>query len=105
MILVLLQGGGPGMAMYAALACAGIGLGVVFPSLIRIVLNDISPAHAGMAAGALSTAIQIGPAVAVPLIGGVFFTVLGDDASIGAYQHAFVAVLVCIVATFVVSLA
>jgi EmrB/QacA subfamily drug resistance transporter len=104
MIFILLQGGGPGIAMYAALACAGLGLGVVFPSLIRIVLNDISPAHAGMAAGALSTAIQIGPAVAVPLIGGVFFTVLGDGASVGAYQYAFAAVLICIVATFVVSL-
>jgi hypothetical protein len=57
-----------------------------------------------MAAGALNTTIQIGPAVAVPLIGGVFFIVLGSSVSPEAYSRAFAAVLGCIVATFVVSL-
>lgn len=67
-IVILLWGGGPGTPMYLALGCAGLGLGVALPSLVRIVLDDISPAHAGMAAGALTTAIYIGPAVAVSLI-------------------------------------
>jgi MFS family permease len=104
-IAILLNGGGPGAAMYAAMALAGLGLGVVFPSLIRIVLQDIAPVHAGMASGVLNTVIQVGPAVAVPLIGGVFFTVLGRATSVAAYSHAFAAVLACIVTTFVVSLA
>jgi MFS family permease len=104
MIAILLSGVGPGLAMNMALACAGFGLGVVFPSLIRIVLQDIPPAYAGMAAGALTTTIQIGPAVAVPVIGGVFFTVLGDRVGAAGYAPAFAAVLACVVATFVVSL-
>jgi MFS family permease len=103
-IVILLLGGGPGPAMYVALSCAGLGLGIVFPSLIRIVLHDIPPVHAGMAAGALNTTIQIGPAVAVPVIGGIFFTVLGHATDPAAYSRAFAAVLACVVATFVVSL-
>jgi EmrB/QacA subfamily drug resistance transporter len=103
-IAVLLTGGGPGAAMYAAMACAGLGLGVVFPSLIRIVLQDIPPQYAGMAAGALTTTIQIGPAIAVPVIGGVFFSVLGPTPDVAIYGHAFAAVLACIIGTFVVSL-
>lgn len=103
-VLVLVHGGGPGAAMFAGMAVAGLGLGVAFPSLIRIVLHDIKPAHAGMASGALNTTIQIGPAVSVPVIGGVFFTVLGDATDSAAYAHAFAAVLECIIVTFVVSL-
>jgi MFS family permease len=104
MIAILMSGGGPGPAMVVALSVAGLGLGIVFPSLIRIVLADIPPAYAGMAAGALTTTIQIGPAVAVPVIGGVFFTVLGSATGAAAYAHAFAAVLVCVIGTFVISL-
>ena len=104
MIVILLQGGGPGLPMSIALAVAGLSLGIVFPSLIRIVLQDIAPEHAGMASGALNTVIQVGPAVAVPLIGGVFFTLLGPGDSIAAYRFAFAAVLACVIATFVASL-
>ena len=93
-ILWLRFGGGPGGVMFAALACAGTGLGLVFPSLIRIVLQSIAPAQAGMASGAINTAIQVGPAIAVPLIGGVFFrTLAGSD----SYPQAFGAALTCIV--------
>jgi EmrB/QacA subfamily drug resistance transporter len=103
-ILILRGGGGPGVAMFAALACAGIGLGLVFPSLIRIVLQEVAPAQAGMASGALNTAIQVGPSIAVPVIGGVFFRVLGDGAVVADYRQAFAAALLCIVGTHVVGL-
>jgi EmrB/QacA subfamily drug resistance transporter len=104
-ILILRGGGGPGPAMFACLACAGVGLGLVFPSLLRIVLLDIRPDQAGMASGALNTAIQIGPAIAVPVIGGVFFRALGDGGAPALYQHAFAAALACIVATHATCLA
>lgn len=102
--LVLVEGGGPGPILLVATTCAGLGLGMVLPSLIRIVLQDIAPEHAGMASGVLNTTIQVGPAVAVPLIGGVFFTVLGGDHSVEAYSHAFAAVLACVIGTFVLSI-
>jgi EmrB/QacA subfamily drug resistance transporter len=104
-IAVLLNGGGPGPAMFAAQFLAGLGLGVVFPSLIRIVLGDIPPRHAGMASGALNTTIQLGPSIAVPVIGGVFYSVLGTATDVRSYSVAFAWVLACIVGTFVLSLA
>ncbi len=104
-ILILHGGGGPGVAMFASLACAGVGLGLVFPSLLRIVLQDIRPAQAGMASGALNMAIQIGPSIAVPVIGGVFFRVLGDGSSVTQFQAAFATALACIVATHATGLA
>jgi EmrB/QacA subfamily drug resistance transporter len=104
LVAILMTGGGPGPGLLVATACAGLGLGIVLPSLIRIVLQDIPPQHAGMASGVLNTVIQVGPAVAVPLIGGVFFTVLGDATSVQAYSHAFAAVLACVIGTFVLSI-
>lgn len=103
-IALVLAGFGPGAPMFALQAVAGLGLGVVFPSLIRIVLNDIAPHHAGMASGAVNTAIQIGPALSVPVIGGVFYIVLGNATDPASYAHAFAAVLACIVGSFVISI-
>jgi EmrB/QacA subfamily drug resistance transporter len=100
---ILLHGGGPGVPMFTAMAVSGLSLGIVFPSLIRIVLQDIPPQHAGMAAGALNTMIQVGPAVAVPVIGGVFFNVLGQGGA-ADYRIAFATVLACVIATFCISL-
>jgi MFS family permease len=104
LIATLLRGEEPGVLMFAAMACAGVGIGIVFPSLIQIVLHDVPAEHAGMIAGALNTAIQIGPALAVPVIGSVFFTMLGNTGSASAYTNAFAAALACIVASYVVCL-
>ncbi len=104
-VALLLTGGGPGVVMFTGQAVAGLGLGLVFPSLLRIVLQDMAPTHAGMASGVLNTVIQLGPSLAVPIIGGVFFTVLGLSTDMVQYNHAFAAVLACIVATFLASLA
>jgi EmrB/QacA subfamily drug resistance transporter len=103
-VALLLRGGQPGGAMFAALAIAGLGLGIVLPALIQIVLRNIPFEHAGMASGVLNTAIQVGPAIAVPVIGGVFFTVLGNASGPQAYTQAFAAALACVIATLVVSL-
>ena len=103
--LLLLEGQSSGPMMYAAIGVAGFGLGLVLPALIRIVLADIAPAHVGMASGALATAIQIGPALAIPIIGGAFFVVLGAGTTPGAYRQALAVVCLCIIATFVVSIA
>jgi EmrB/QacA subfamily drug resistance transporter len=104
-VAILLDGGVPGVPMFTAMAIAGFGLGLVFPSLLRIVMQNIPASQAGMTSGALNTAIQIGPAIAVPVIGGVFFSVLGRDGSAEAYGHAFAAAIICVIATFAASLA
>jgi MFS family permease len=104
MVAILVLGGRPALPLFAAMALAGLGAGIVFPSIIRLVLQDVAPEHAGMASGALTTAIQVGPAFAVPIIGGVFFTVLGSDTSAVSYTHAFATVLICTCAVYATSL-
>ncbi len=104
MIGVLLRGGEAGPALYFPMALAGLGAGTVFPSVIRLVLQDIAPQYAGMASGALTTAIQLGPAFAVPIIGGVFFRQLAGRSDAVSYEHAFAVVLICTASVYLVSL-
>jgi hypothetical protein len=104
MIKVLLRGDGAGAALYFPMALAGLGAGTVFPSIIRLVLQDVAPEYAGMTSGALTTAIQLGPAFAVPIIGGVFFRVLAGRSDAESYTHAFAGVLTCTGAVYVTSL-
>jgi hypothetical protein len=50
----------------------GIGLGLTTAQLTSIILRDVPPARAGLASGTQSTARQIGSALGIALIGGVF---------------------------------
>ncbi|QJB32229.1 MFS transporter [Chitinophaga oryzae] len=66
----------PGLIVQAGLFCAGIGHGMVMPSMMRIVLSDIAAPLAGQAAGIVSTAIQTGSVMGVALLGTLFFALL-----------------------------
>jgi hypothetical protein len=79
--------GGP-VAMTVLLA--GFGQGIAFPRLYNTALGDVPPHQAGVAAGVLNLALQIGAAISVAAIGSLFFAVLGNGAGRGAYARAFV---------------
>jgi EmrB/QacA subfamily drug resistance transporter len=99
-VLIVAQlhfGDGPGPIFYAGLFFAGVGQGFVFPSLVRIVLAEVEPEKAGLAAGMVTSTLQIGAAVGVAAIGGLFFTVLGGHSTATAYSQAFETVLVVVV--------
>jgi hypothetical protein len=49
----------------------------------------VAPHQAGVAAGVLTSALQIGAAVSVAAIGSLFFAVLGQQVGRAAYAHAF----------------
>ena len=68
---------------------AGFGQGIAFPRLYNTVLGDVSPHQAGVAAGVLNSALQIGAAISVAAVGSLFFAVLGEGAGRDAYAHAF----------------
>jgi MFS family permease len=68
---------------------AGFGQGIAFPRLYNTVLGDVSPHQAGVAAGVLNSALQIGAAISVAAIGSLFFAVLGAGSGRDAYAHAF----------------
>lgn len=63
------------------LIITGLGLGLVAPTLIDVVLTGVDPRDAGTASGALNTALQLGAAIGVTLIGVIFFGALPDGAA------------------------
>jgi len=71
------------------LALAGFGMGLVMGPLPAAVLGGITPRHAGAASGLLSTALQVGGALGIALVGIVFYETLGDGASAARYGEAF----------------
>ena len=68
---------------------AGFGQGIAYPRLFNTTLGDVAPHQAGVAAGVLTSALQIGAAISVAGIGSLFFTVLGQGSGRDAYAHAF----------------
>ena len=68
---------------------AGFGQGIAFPRLYNTVLGDVPPHQAGVAAGVLNSALQIGAAISVAAIGSLFFAVLGGGGGRAVYAHAF----------------
>ncbi|BDI31034.1 MFS transporter [Capsulimonas corticalis] len=88
-MLALRGADAPGLAFYAALLCAGLGQGFVLPSVVRTVLASVDASQAGLASGVVTSTLQIGAAVGVAAIGGVFFTVLGHRTAPASYATAF----------------
>lgn len=79
----------PDLPFYCGLVCAGVGQGLLLPSITRIVLMEVAPEKAGLASGVVTSTLQIGSAFGTAAISGAFFGVLGGRASPGAYAHAF----------------
>lgn len=77
------------------LACGGLGFGTVMPSVIKVVIGGIDPRHAGLASGIVISTFQIGAALGVAIIGGVFYSVLGSRHDLAAHAHAFTVALGC----------
>lgn len=86
----------------AGLVVAGIGFGIVMPSVIKAVIGGIDPRHAGLASGIVISTFQIGAALGVAVIGGIFFNVLGSRLDLAAHAHAFSVALACNVALLVI---
>lgn len=80
------------------LTVAGLGFGIVMPSVIKAVLGGVDQRHAGLASGMVISTFQIGASLGVAIIGGVFYYALGTEQTISAYQHAFALALGCNIA-------
>lgn len=78
-----------GVLFYAGLVIAGVGQGLVLPSIMRIVLGEVEPAKAGLASGVVTSTLQIGSAFGTAAISGAFFGALSANASAAGYAYAF----------------
>ncbi|MEU7887241.1 MFS transporter [Microbispora bryophytorum] len=75
------------------LAVDGAGMGLVLSPIMGTVLSRVAPHHAGGAAGALTTAQQVGGALGVGVIGIVFYGALSGGVTV-AFQHGLVYLIV-----------
>ncbi|MEU8272773.1 MFS transporter [Microbispora bryophytorum] len=75
------------------LAVDGAGMGLVLSPIMGTVLSRVAPHHAGGAAGALTTAQQVGGALGVGIIGIVFYGALSGGVTV-AFQHGLVYLIV-----------
>lgn len=67
----------------------GLARGSRFRACTTPVLGEVPSAQAGVAAGIVNSALQIGAAVSTAGIGSLFFSVLGDAADERGYAWAF----------------
>lgn len=88
-VAAVILAGFDGWPVTLTVLLAGFGQGIAYPRLFNVVLGDVAPHQAGVAAGVLTSALQIGAAISVAAIGSLFFSVLGHGFGRDAYAHAF----------------
>jgi cytochrome bd-type quinol oxidase subunit 2 len=59
------------------------------PGVIKAVIGNVDERHAGLASGIVMTTLQIGSALGVAIVGGVFYTVLKTQTDIHSHARAF----------------
>lgn len=87
--LHLSQNGGSPLLDPVALRSPGLGQGLAMPVLMRMITGRVAPKFSGMISGVTSCALQISAALSVALIGGIFYSTLGDSHSGADIIHAF----------------
>jgi MFS family permease len=88
-VAVLVAWGTGEPPILAAVFIAGFGQGIAFPRLYNVVLGDVPPHQAGLAAGIVNSALQVGASVSAAAIGSLFFSLLGEAAGERDYAFAF----------------
>jgi hypothetical protein len=97
--LVMLAGGVNASGLAHALLynpglfAIGIGQGIVLPSLVRIVIQDVDEHYAGAASGVVTSTLQISSALGVATLGSVFFAVVAGRSDAAAITRGFTVTL------------
>lgn len=84
------------MPLAAVLFVIGFGQGLALPTLMRMVTGRVAPALSGMIAGIASSTLQVGTALSVAVIGGIFYEVQGARTDPAAIAQALVVAVLCI---------
>ena len=83
----------------------GLGQGTAMPTLIRTVIDRVDPRWSGLASGLVNATLQIGAALSVAAIGGLFFSRIGAGGDLESIGAGFSLSLLCIAAALVVGAA
>lgn len=83
----MLDAGDGWPALVAGLVVTGVGVGLMAPALAAAAMGAVPPARAGMAGGALNTARQLGMALGIAVLGGVFQSGLADGLDGSGQPH------------------
>ncbi len=82
--------GQPRLLMLALFAIGiGIGQGLVIPTLLRTITDRVDQSQAGVASGLAASTLQIGGSLGVALVGGLFYTLVGDGRDPAVATRAF----------------
>lgn len=76
--------------LVATLFLIGLGQGLGLPTLVRACIERVDGRWAGLAAGLVNSTLQISAALAVALVGGLFYASLGQRSDPASITHAFV---------------
>ena len=68
-------------------------MGLAIPMMIRVAIDRVSPDRAGLMGGLVNTVMQICAALAIAVLGGLFFFVRGPVSEPSAISHAFTVTL------------
>ena len=85
------------------LLVVGIGQGIALPALVRLNVDLVAPRWAGLAAGMVSAAMQLGAALSVALVGGVFFSLSPDGAGVEQVASGFAAACLMIASAMAIA--
>jgi predicted MFS family arabinose efflux permease len=83
--------GGNILLLVPGLVLDGAGMGLVIAPLTTTVLTQIPARYAGAGAGVMSTALQIGNALGVAVIGIIFYSALGPAFTAATFARALLA--------------
>jgi EmrB/QacA subfamily drug resistance transporter len=78
----------------SAVAVVGLGMGVSMPTMMRAIVERVEPRHAGLVGGIVNSTLQVGAAVGIAVLGGVFYTVMGTHAVPATVTRAFSVTLI-----------
>ncbi|MEU1470188.1 MFS transporter [Streptomyces sp. NPDC005761] len=104
LLLVMVGQEAPVAWLVPALLVDGIGMGLALGPIMTTVLAGVAQEHAGAAAGALTTAQQVGGALGVGAVGIVYYGSVGDGVPT-AFRHGLIhLIVVALVLTALVQL-
>jgi EmrB/QacA subfamily drug resistance transporter len=86
----------PWSLLAPALLFIGLGMGMSIPTMVRVIVERVEPHRAGLVGGMVNSTLQVSAAIAVAVLGGLFYTALGSRTDPAAVTHAFSITLLAI---------